>query len=155
MNSLERMEAVLRRQPLDRVPTFEWLIDRKVMDALMPGGVSHAEFCAHWTDAVCVDINYTFAKLPDGKIKDEWGMVKEYTAEAHSFPVDGPIKCMEDLEKYTPPDPGAPGRFADLKDALEKYGKDKAVILHMNDIWSLPSRMMTFDDFYDADHRSA
>jgi len=109
MNSLERIQAALRREPLDRVPTFEWLIDRKVIDALTPGGASHAAFCARWTDAVCVDINYSAQKLPDGKIKDEWGMVKEYTTEAHSFPVDGPIKRMEDLEGYTPPRPGGAG----------------------------------------------
>ncbi len=146
MNSLERITAALRREPLDRVPTFEWLIDQKIIDVLMPGA-SFEEFSAARTDAVCVDINYTSEKLPDGKVKDEWGMIKEYTGEAHSFPVDGPIKSMADLEAYTPPDPLADGRFKSLGDALAKYGRNKAVVLHMNDVWSLPSRMMPFNDF--------
>jgi uroporphyrinogen decarboxylase len=54
---------------------------------------------------------------------------------------------MEELEAYTPPDPYKEGRYKTLKEMLEKYGKEKAVILHMNDIWSIPSRLMAYEDF--------
>jgi uroporphyrinogen decarboxylase len=147
MNSLERVTAALKREALDKVPHFEWLIDKLVVNALMPGGHSFEEFSAAFTDAVCLDINYSSEDLGDGTFKDEWGMIKKYTKESHSFPVEGPIHNMEELEAYTPPDPYKEGRYKTLKEMLEKYGKEKAVILHMNDIWSIPSRLMAYEDF--------
>ncbi|MDR1574767.1 MAG: hypothetical protein LBS37_02070 [Treponema sp.] len=147
MNSLERVTAALKREPLDRIPHFEWLIDKVVVDALMPGGHTFEEFSVAFTDAVCVDIDYSVESLGDGTFKDEWGMIKKYTKEAHSFPIDGVIHNMKELEAYTPPDPYKEGRFKSLKGLLEKYGTEKAVILHMNDIWSIPSRLMPYEDF--------
>jgi len=147
MNSLERVTAAIKREPLDKVPHFEWLIDKTVVDALMPGGHKFEEFSAVYTDGVCVDINYTSENLGDGVFKDEWGMIKKYTKESHSFPIEGPIHNMEELEAYTPPDPYKEGRFKSLKELLDRYGGEKAVILHMNDIWSIPSRLMAYEDF--------
>jgi uroporphyrinogen decarboxylase len=132
---------------LDKVPHFEWGIDKLVINALMPGGHSFEEFSAVFTDAVCVDIDYALEDLGDGTVKDEWGMIKKYTKEHHSFPLEGPIHNMEELEAYTPPDPCKESRFKTLKEMLEKYGREKAVILHMNDIWSIPSRLMAYEDF--------
>ncbi|MDR1252638.1 MAG: hypothetical protein LBK62_10825 [Treponema sp.] len=147
MNSLERVTAALKREALDKVPHFEWLIDKVMVDALMPGGHSFEEFSVAFTDAVCVDIDYSKEDLGDGTFRDEWGMLKKYTKESHSYPLDGPIHNMEELEAYTPPDPYKEGRFKSLGELLEKYGREKAVILHMNDIWSIPSRLMVFEDF--------
>ena len=147
MNSLELVTAAVKLEPLEKIPHFEWLIDKLVIDALMPGGHSFEEFSAAFTDAVCVDIDYTKENLPDGTFRDEWGMLKKYTQESHSFPLEGPIHNMEELEAYTPPDPYKKGRFKTLEDMLARYGKDKAVILHMNDIWSIPSRLMAYEDF--------
>ncbi len=146
MNSLERIIAAIERKPLDKVPHFEWITDKKVMDALMPKS-TFEEFCTTYTDAVCVDINYDITDLQNGMYKDEWGMIKTYTEESHSFPIDGAIHNMEELSAFIPPNPTKPGRFKKLKETLKKYGDNKAVILHMNDVWSLPSRMMTFDNF--------
>ena len=147
MNSLERVTAALKREPLDKTPHFEWLIDKVVVDALMPGGHTFEEFSVAFTDAVCVDIDYRVEDLGDGSFKDEWGMIKKYTKEAHSFPIDGSIHNMEELEAYTPPDPCKQGRFKSLNGLLRQYGREKAVILHMNDIWSIPSRLMPYEDF--------
>ena len=56
MNSEERMLCVLQRQQPDRVPHFEWLVDRRVRDALLPGCKSHNEFAVKiGQDAVIVD----------------------------------------------------------------------------------------------------
>jgi uroporphyrinogen decarboxylase len=147
MNSLERVSAAIKREPLDKVPHFEWLIDKMVVDALMPGGHSFEEFSAAYTDAVCVDLDYSKEDIGDGTFRDEWGMTKKYTQETHSFPINGPVHNMEDLEAYTPPDPYKEGRYKSLEGLLEKYGKEKAVILHMNDVWSIPSRLMTYEEF--------
>jgi uroporphyrinogen decarboxylase len=147
MTGEERVLRTLERKDVDQVPTFEWLIDEKVMNALAPGK-NYEEFCYEFDiDAICVDVNYTKEKIADDKIKDEWGMIKKDTGEAHSFPIDGPIRTMEDLEAYTPPSPYSPGRFKDVERAVAEHKGKKAVILHLNDVFSIPSRMMPFDDF--------
>ncbi len=151
MNAVERMTTVLQNKQPDYVPHFEWLIDKKVIAALMPPGSECTEeaFVNEFgLDAICVDINYKSEKLDETTVRNEWGMIQKYTGESHSFPIDGPIHSMEDLKAYTPPDPMAPGRYATLEHMLDKY-KDgsKAIILHLNDIWSIPSRLMQFDEF--------
>ena len=37
LTSAERVLRVLRREEPDRIPHFEWIIDRRVRDALCPG----------------------------------------------------------------------------------------------------------------------
>ena len=147
MTSLERVTAAVKREPLDTVPHFEWAIDKVVVNALMPGGHTYEEFAAAYTDGIYVDIDYDTEDLGDGTLRDEWGMIKKYTKESHPFPLEGPIHNMKELEAYTPPDPYKEGRFKKLKEMLTRYGKEKAIILHMNDIWSIPSRLMAYEDF--------
>jgi uroporphyrinogen decarboxylase len=144
--SKERILAALNHDYVDRVPTFEWLIDEKTISALMPGA-GILDFCERYTDAIAVEIDYEKEDLGDGQFRNEWGIIQKFTGEAHPFPIDGSVHNREELEAFTPPSPDKPGRYSYLEKVLEKYGDDKAVIIHMNDVWSLPSRMMPFDDF--------
>ena len=144
--SKQRVIAALNHKTLDKVPTFEWLVDPKIIEAIMPGADYHA-FCEKYMDAIVVDFDYDKTDLDGGQFRNEWGIIHQDTGEGHAYPIDGPIHSREELEAYTPPAAGKPGRCAELERVLGKYGEDKAVILHMNDIWSLPSRMMSFEDF--------
>ena len=144
--SKKRIIAALELKYLDRVPTFEWLIDQKVIDVLEPG-LDYISFSAKHLDALCVDLDYKKEDLGDGKQKTEWGTIQEYTGEVHAFPIDGVIHNRTEFDAYTPPRADKPGRYDSLKKMLDQYGNEKAVILHMNDVWSLPSRMMPFEDF--------
>lgn len=142
----ERVIAALKHEIPDRVPTFEWLVDKKIADHFIPGGTPE-DFCAKYLDAIIVDFNYSSKDLGNGVTVNEWGVIHHDTGEAHAFPVDGPIHNREEFEAYVPPAPDAEGRCDNLKRVLARYGDEKAVILHMNDVWSLPSRMMKFEDF--------
>ena len=142
--SKQRVIAALENTWLDKVPYFEWSIDKKIIEELMPGA-DHNDFCEAYTDAIIVDLNYESTDLGNKRHRNEWGIIHEYSEEAHGYPIDGPIHNKEELEAYTPPSADKPGRYDELERVLEKYGDDKAVILHMNDVWSLPSRMMPFD----------
>jgi uroporphyrinogen decarboxylase len=147
MTSEERLLKTLQREPVDRVPTFEWLIDQKVRDAILPGA-TEAEFAYRMDlDALCVDLNYASVEIEPQIYRDEWGMVKKNTGQAHTFPLRGPIKTLQDLEKYVPPDPHKPERYKTLERMLAEHAGKKAVILHLNDVFSIPSRLMVFDDF--------
>lgn len=147
LSSEERMTRTLERKPVDRVPTFEWYIDPKVINALTPG-LDYEQFCYEMDiDAICVDCDYDKKTIEDDKIVDEWGMIKKDTAEAHSYPIDGPVRTLEDAEKYIPPDPYRKGRYASIERAIKEHQGKKALILHLNDVISIPSRLMPFDMF--------
>jgi len=147
MTGKERIIKTLKRERTDRVPCFEWEIDKKVTEVLSPGK-STAEFIiSEGLDAICVDLNYRSEAIGEGLYRDEWGIVKKDTGEAHTFPLYGPIRVPSDLTAYIPPDPGEPERYRTLGETLAKYGHSAAVILHLNDVWSIPSRLMRFEDF--------
>ena len=144
--SKQRIVAALELDHADRTPTFEWLIDKKVLNALEPG-LDYAAFSDKHLDAICVNLNYDHEDLGGGRTRNEWGITHEDTGEEHAFPIDGAIHNRSELEAYIPPRADKPGRYDRLKETLSKYGDEKAVILHLNDVWSLPSRMMPFEDF--------
>jgi len=144
--SKQRVIAALELTKADKVPYFEWSVDKKIIEALMPGADIYG-FSEKYMDAVIVDFDYDSTDLGNNRVRNEWGIIHEYSEEAHGYPIDGPIHNMEELEAYTPPAADKPGRCNELERVLAKYGDDKAVVLHMNDVWSIPSRMMPFEYF--------
>lgn len=147
MTSEERIMRVLQRQEPDRVPHFEWLVDRRVREALCPGNKSNNDFAVKMGhDAVIFDPIYKKERVGSDRWLSEWGFVTQDTPEEHGIEVESPIKTMADFERYTPPDPLAPGRFTAIEDAVEKYKGDKAVIVHLNDVFSLPRYLMGMQD---------
>ncbi|TFG57631.1 MAG: hypothetical protein E4H36_16155 [Spirochaetales bacterium] len=147
LTSEERILRTLKRQDTDRVPTFEWLIDPAVRKAIFPG-LNSEEFCYKAElDAICIDCDYTSERIAGGLIRDEWGMIKKDSAQSHSYPVDGPIRTMKDLEGYKPPDAGKPERYRSIERAVREHAGKKALILHLNDVFSIPSRLMPFEHF--------
>lgn len=142
MTSEERILRVLQRQEPDRVPHFEWLVDRRVRKALCPDCKSYNEFAVQMEhDAIIVDPIYKKERVSENRWRSEWGYVTQDTPEEHGIEVESPIKTMADFERFTPPDPHAPGRFAAVDAAVQEY-EGKAVIVHLNDVFSLPRYLM-------------
>lgn len=146
LNSEERIIKALRHEETDRIPVFEWIIDHRVIDGLFPGMTGDEFAYAMDLDAVCADLDYTKKEIEPGLFRDEWGMVKKFNAEEHSYPISGPIKNMRDLDRYIPPDPHTPKRFASLDIKLKTNKDKKAVILHLNDVLSIPLRLLGFQE---------
>jgi uroporphyrinogen decarboxylase len=147
MNSEERMYRVLQRQEPDRVPHFEWLVDRRVRDALCPGCKSHNEFAVRMgQDAVIVDPIFKKERVSPNRWRSEWGYVTQDTPEEHGIEVEAPIKTLSDFERLTPPDPHLPERYAAVEAAVQDYKGRKAVICHLNDVFSLPRYMMGMEN---------
>ncbi len=143
----QRILRVLQRQEPDRVPHFEWLVDRKVREAILPGCKDHNDFAVRLGhDAVLVDPGFKKTPLADGRYLSEWGYVGQKTQEEHGIEVESPIKTLADFERYTPPDPYAPGRYAAIEQALATYGDHYAVIVHLNDVFSLPRYLMGMEN---------
>src|SRR6056297_2458217 len=125
MNSRERVINVFKQKEVDRVPTFEWLIDKKVINSICPG-LTYEEFiCKMDLDALVIEIDYETMEIEDNLYKDEWGIIKKDTGEAYRIPVSGPIKTMHDFKKYRPPDPFKKNRYKTLDYMLSKYKNKK------------------------------
>lgn len=146
LTSEERVLRVLRRQEPDRVPHFEWVVDRKVRTALCPGCKTYNEFAVRMgLDAVLADPNFRKEAVGPGKWLSEWGYVSQDTEEEHGIEVESPIKTWEDYERYTPPDLHSPERYASIEQTLRDY-PEKAVIVHLNDVFSLPRYWMGYEN---------
>jgi len=150
MTSAERVMAALRREEPDRIPHFEWAVDRKVREALCPG-CSYEEFVVRmdW-DAILTAPDFRKEQVGPNEWKNEWGITRRYTGEEDPFPVAGPIKTLEDLARYEPPDPHAEGRYKSLEGVVREFKGRKAVGVHLNDVFSLPRYLVGFTELMTA-----
>ncbi len=146
LTSAERVMRVLRREEPDRIPHFEWIIDHRVREAICPG-CSMEEFTVRMgLDAILTGPDFAKEQVAPNRWRNEWGVVTEKTAEEHGYPVDGPIRTLDDLRRYEPPDLHAPGRYASIERVVERYKGDLAVGVHLNDVFSLPRYLMGFEN---------
>ena len=146
MTSAERVLRVLRNQEPDRIPHFEWIIDRHVREAICPGCTMEEFTVRMGLDAILTAPDFRKEPIGPGRFRNEWGTITEHTGEEHSFPVCGPIKTLDDFRKYTPPDPHAPGRYKSLERIVQRYKGKLAVGVHLNDVFSIPRYLTTFED---------
>ena len=147
MTSEERVLCVLQRGQPDRVPHFEWLVDRRVREALCPGAKDHNDFAVQMgQDAVIVDPLFRKERVSANRWRSEWGYISQDTNEEHGIEVESPIKTLADFERYSPPDPHEPWRFTAVEEAVQSYKGHKAVIVHLNDVFSLPRYLTGMQD---------
>ncbi len=145
LTPVERVMRVLRNEEPDRIPHFEWIIDRRVREAIIPG-CSMEEFTLRMgLDAILTGPDFTKEQISETQYRNEWGVVSQYTGEEHSVPVDGPVKTMEDFARYTPPDPHAPGRYASIERLVKKYKGNLAIGVHLNDVFSIPRYLCGYE----------
>lgn len=143
MNSYERAVATLKGEIPDRVPTFELMIDPAVMQAIT-GSDDYADFCEYV--GLDIVVTGTPSKLYAEKVIDpasrtiinEWGIVRRYSEQVVSIPLEGPIKEPADIENYTPPDPYDERRYVQLKALLQRFKGKKLVGMHLHDALNYP-----------------
>jgi uroporphyrinogen decarboxylase len=146
MTAAERVMQVLRHEEPDRLPHFEWIIDRKVREAICPGS-SLEEFTVRMgLDAVLTGPDFKKEPVGPNRHRNEWGVVVEKSEEEHGFPVEGPIQTLDDLRSYQPPDPHAPGRYDSLKRLVKRYKGKLAIGVHLNDVFSIPRYLAGFEN---------
>ncbi len=147
MTGEERLLRVLSRKEPDRVPHFEWSVDKKVRAALAPGSRTHNEFAVKMGhDAVLAGPDFAKEQVGPELWKTEWGYTLRESAEEHGVEVDSPINTMEDFQRYTPPDPQAPGRYASIERTLKDHAGAQAVVVHLNDVFSIPRYLLGYEN---------
>ncbi len=138
--------TVLRRQQPDRIPHFEWIIDRKVRQALCPGGTMEEFTVRMGLDAILTSPDFRKEQIAPKRFRNEWGVILETTAEEHGFPIEGPIRSLDDFRRYQPPDPHAPGRYQSLQQLVKRYKGKLAIGVHLNDVFSIPRYLLGFEN---------
>jgi len=147
MYSEERITRALKREEVDRVPTFEWLIDSKVINSILPGSTEEEFIYKMDIDGIVVYPDYKKEEIEPGVFRDEWGNTIKYSKE--TIPIsEGCIKTLEDLKKYQPPDPVAPHRLDTIRKSLKLHAGRKAVIIHLNDVFSIPRNLLGYEDLF-------
>ncbi len=145
MTPKQRFRAAMLRQPVDRVPMFDFLFQRPLFTELI--GRTPASYNARdamaLTRALGLDgvwipfgafAGWTPETLGENVYKDEWGTT--FAVNEASWPIDAPIAYpLPDraaLAGYTPPDPLAPGRMDEIETAIamnRALGDDEVFIL--------------------------
>jgi uroporphyrinogen decarboxylase len=146
MTSAERVMCVLAGGQPDRIPHFEWIIDKHVRDAICPGCTMEEFSVRMELDAILTGPDFAREEIAPGRYRNEWGMISENTGQEHSFPLGGPIKAFSDLKNYQPPDPYAPGRYDSLERIVKRHKGDKAIGVHLNDVFSIPRNLMGMEN---------
>jgi len=144
MNSRDRVFAALERREPDRVPVVEWVIDPKVMEGIYPG-CTYLEFVEQiGLDAAGPNMAYDFETGMnwidrDRRIfRDKWRVIRQFTSEIVAYPLEGPIKTLEDAMAYTPPDPWAEGALGILPQVVERFKGEKAIVWFGHDAFINP-----------------
>jgi len=146
MTSAERVMTVLRRGEPDRIPHFEWIVDKKVRHALCPGAGLEEFTVRMGLDAMLCDPDFKSTQVGPNRFRNEWGIVVEKGAEQHSTVVEPVIHTMEDMLNYEAPDACAPHRFESLTKLVARYKGKYAIGVHLNDVLSIPRNLMGFEE---------
>lgn len=147
MNSKERVFTALNLKEPDRIPIFEWEIDSKVINKIYKG-YSLADFVEKFDlDGVYIDLDYHNKKLDEDTIVDEWGVTRKGLDEMNTYPVKHPIKSEKDFDNFTSPDPFADYRFNSLIELVKRFKDEKAIIIHLNDVFSIPRDLRGMANF--------
>lgn len=136
MNGHERIIAALQRRQPDRVPTFEWFIDKKVTRALVGTEDILEAVDALDIDGVNVRADYAQTYISDTDYVDEWGTTRRVTGEALAAAVSSPVPDITLEKELIFPATDAPHRFASLEKALKRFEGKRAVILNLRDGFS-------------------
>ncbi len=146
MNSRERFLSVLNGKQPDRTPILANLtiqaaeklapvLGKEVgfIDSFLATRISHRDILlALGNDAVIIAAargKPTLA-LPDGKVRDEWGMIYKnvgFYSEAVERPLEH-CETVSDLGHFEMPDPLAPSCWRDAIETADRFRKDYAVV---------------------------
>ena len=128
MTGLDRFMAALAREEPDTVPIWELIINEPTLSAFY-GPVDHLEFADREDmDGVTIFENQQTTPTGNREWLDEWGIQFRAAEGGVAYPSGGPIASPEDLQSYEPPDPNAPHRFNTLREAVERFEGERAVV---------------------------
>jgi uroporphyrinogen decarboxylase len=128
--------TALKRETPDQIPTFEWFIDTQVGEALTGHRDPIDIVDALGVDGINIRPDYRRRQVEAGTFADEWGTVRKETGDCIPAILKSPVPDILQHRDYALPDVDAPGRFASLARAQERFGDTRALILNLRDGFS-------------------
>ncbi len=157
MNSRERMCKVLNHQVPDRIPTFEYAIDKRTVEAICPGGTYadvvekiDLDAITAWEPSMGGYVPGMADRLkPGDTFVDEWGVRRKATGEMSAYPLeDDPVVREEsDLKRLNPPAPDSNHRFEILRQYVKRFRGDKIVSYAIIDMFEISKCLMGMEEF--------
>jgi len=149
MTSRERTLLAINHREPDRPPLYVSLTPQVAkalseafgvpyeppVDALLSTRMSHMNLLAHMgVDIIGIAATYPASfpstVLPDGRVRNEWGMVFRTVGlygEFDEFPLQKAVTA-NDIEQYDFPDPLAPGRFDVAQDMMNRFFSSHGIV---------------------------
>ena len=147
MSGYERMMCAVRGGQPDRVPIWELIVNRPVIEALYPevfkgtgkaayeqGSQGAFRLLADFVemedlDGITVFANGRVERWIDGStFVDEWGITWKVAAHKIPYAVGHPIQSEQDLDRWQPPDPEADYLLDDLQAAVRRFKRQRAIV---------------------------
>ena len=114
MKPKDRIIKVLNREQPDRIPTFEWFIDKSVGKTLT-GSENPIEIVERLDlDGINIRADYKKKPIDNDTHKDEWGIIRKDTGDCIAAVMESPIPKIALHKEYHFPDPFASHRFDTL-----------------------------------------
>lgn len=151
MNSFERVTTVLEGGIPDRVPSFEQLIDPKIIQGII-GTDNYLDLCEELDIDMLLSLSpsriYRESIVDEEKhiVSNEWGILRQYNNEAVSHPLHGPIQTLEDAMQYTAPDPTDDYRFEYLREMVRRFKGKRFIGFHLHDGFSYSHYLTNMED---------
>jgi uroporphyrinogen decarboxylase len=161
MTSRERMCKVLNHECPDRLPTFDYAIDRKVVESICPGGTYadvveklDLDAITAWEPSTGGYTEGLPSREPGDIFTDEWGVRREATGELSAYPLeDGvPIRSETDLGRLAIPDPHSEHRFRELREYVARVRGHKLMTYAIIDMFEISKCLMGFQNFLTGFH---
>ena len=167
MNGCERFMTAIRGGQPDRVPIWELIVNRPVIEALYPdmfdgarsaryeqGSEGVFELLADFVEADDLDAITVFEnsrvdrEIDDLTFVDEWGLTWRVNEQKVPYCVALPIKTEADLDRWEPPDPDADYRLGDLEAAVERFGGERAIVFLGHDAFEFSHYLRGMENLF-------
>jgi len=151
MNSKKRVMMVFDGKTPDRVPLFEILIDKRVINKIRQDG-EYADIAEDTLDLVLTNTpsllyRSKYLNESEGIFVNEWGIIRQDSNQSVSMPLEGPIKSKDDLKGYVLPDPNDEYRYIELNNLLNRFKDSKAIGMHLHDVFNYPFYLRGMEKF--------
>jgi uroporphyrinogen decarboxylase len=136
MKPKDRILSVLNLEKPDRIPTFEWFVDKNV-GKILTGSEDPIEIVEKLDlDGINIRPDYQREAIDESTFRDEWGTIRKETGDSIAAITKSPIENIANHKDYSFPDLNAPSRFNTIEKAIKHFGDHRAIILNLRDGFS-------------------
>jgi len=153
LTGAQRIFKTLQIQESDRVPFYE-APNRNIRETVLPGASVYDAIEYFDLDAVVMDDRGTPSWRGENLdasgtyFKNQWGTINRAASENLPHPVEVTVKSEKDLDTWRLPDPDDPRKYEFLKNLVQRYKGQRAVIASFQDLFNVANEVRGATDHY-------